>query len=110
MDFDTPVAMILCDLDELKYMNDTHGHKKRDELIKEAANLLSRIFSEIAVVARVGGDEFAILLIDRSQREVESLCELLMEEILLQNSLKKRPSHQYVIRACLPFAFQREYG
>ena len=28
LDFDTPVAMILCDLDELKYMNDTHGHKK----------------------------------------------------------------------------------
>lgn len=91
LDFDTPVAMILCDLDELKSMNDTYGHKKGDELIKEAANLLKRIFSDIAVVARVGGDEFAILLIDRSKREVESLCELLKEEILLQNSLKKVP-------------------
>ncbi|MGE6612226.1 sensor domain-containing diguanylate cyclase [Peribacillus sp. NPDC076916] len=91
LDFDTPVAMILCDLDELKFMNDTYSHKKGDELIKEAANLLKRIFSDIAVVARVGGDEFAILLIDRSKREVESLCELLKEEILLQNSLKKGP-------------------
>jgi diguanylate cyclase (GGDEF)-like protein len=91
LDFDTPVAMILCDLDELKYMNDTYGHKKGDELIKEAANLLKRIFSDIAVLARVGGNEFAILLIDRSKREVEFLCDLLKEEILLQNSLKKGP-------------------
>ncbi|MBT2664590.1 diguanylate cyclase [Bacillus sp. ISL-4] len=52
---------------------------------------MKRTFSDIAVVARVGGDEFAILLIDRSKREVESLCELLKEEILLQNSLKKGP-------------------
>lgn len=58
LDFDTPVAMILCDLDELKYMNDTHGHKKGDELIKAAANLLKRIFSDIAVLAR--GEEMSL--------------------------------------------------
>ena len=58
-------------------MNDMYGHKKGDELIKEAANLLKRVFSDIAVVSRVGGDEFAILLIDRGKGEVESLCELL---------------------------------
>ncbi|CAH0248532.1 putative diguanylate cyclase YfiN [Peribacillus sp. Bi96] len=89
LDFDTQVAMILCDLDELKFMNDTYGHKRGDELIKEAANLLKGIFSDIAVVSRVGGDEFAILLIDRSKREVESLCKLLNEEILLHNSVNK---------------------
>jgi diguanylate cyclase (GGDEF)-like protein len=56
LDFDTPVAMILCDLDELKFMNETYGHEKGDELVKAAANLFKRIFSEIAVVARMGGD------------------------------------------------------
>ncbi|SNT13364.1 diguanylate cyclase (GGDEF) domain-containing protein [Bacillus sp. OK838] len=55
--------MILCDLDELKFMNDMYGHKKGDELIKEAANLLKRVFSDIAVVSRVGGDGFGILLL-----------------------------------------------
>ncbi|MDV7765723.1 GGDEF domain-containing protein [Peribacillus sp. CSMR9] len=89
-DFDTPVAMILCDLDELKFMNDMYGHKKGDELIKEAANL--RVFSDIAVVSRVGGDEFAILLIDRGKGEVESLCELLKEEIILHNSHEMGPT------------------
>ncbi|MDW7616069.1 GGDEF domain-containing protein [Peribacillus simplex] len=91
-DFDTLVAMILCDLDELKFMNDMYGHKKGDELIKEAANLLKRVFSDIAVVSRVGGDEFAILLIDRGKGEVESLCELLKEEIILHNSHEMGPT------------------
>jgi GGDEF domain-containing protein len=53
---------------------------------------LKRVFSDIAVVSRVGGDEFAILLIDRGKGEVESLCELLKEEIILHNSHEMGPT------------------
>jgi diguanylate cyclase (GGDEF)-like protein/PAS domain S-box-containing protein len=59
---DTPVSVILCDLDELKVLNDTYGHKTGDLLIKEAAHILNQFSNNKTVVARIGGDEFAILL------------------------------------------------
>jgi diguanylate cyclase (GGDEF)-like protein/PAS domain S-box-containing protein len=77
----TSVAIILCDLDELKYLNDNYGHKKGDFLIKESAKLLNQFFSENAIVARIGGDEFAIIIIDTDKVEVEHLCQKLSEEI-----------------------------
>lgn len=84
-DFDTAVAIILCDLDELKFLNDNYGHKKGDLLIKESAQLLNRYFSNKAVVSRVGGDEFAIILVNTEQAQVESLCKKLSEEISKYN-------------------------
>jgi diguanylate cyclase (GGDEF)-like protein/PAS domain S-box-containing protein len=78
---DTSAAIILCDLDELKYVNDHYGHKKGDFLIKESANLLNRFFTENAIVARIGGDEFAIIIIDTDKAEVEHLCHKLSEKI-----------------------------
>lgn len=84
-DFDTTVAIILCDLDELKYLNDNYGHKKGDILIKESAQLLNQHFSENAIVSRIGGDEFAIILVNIEQAQVESLCKKLSEEITKYN-------------------------
>lgn len=86
---DVSVAIILCDLDELKYVNDHDGHKKGDVLIKESAQLLNRYFSENAVVSRVGGDEFAVILINVDQVQVESRCEQLSNEISEYNMNSK---------------------
>lgn len=80
-----PVAIILCDLDELKYLNDNYGHKKGDALIKESAKLLKRYFSENAIVSRIGGDEFAIIIINMDHTQVEFLCKALIEEIRKYN-------------------------
>lgn len=55
-------ALLMLDLDHFKYVNDTLGHKAGDELIVKAAGLLSERLRESDIVARIGGDEFAILL------------------------------------------------
>ena len=62
-------ALVFMDLDGLKRVNDTRGHAAGDTLIADAAKVLDHVFRESDVVARVGGDEFAVLaVLDESRR------------------------------------------
>ena len=54
-------ALVFIDLDGLKRVNDTRGHAAGDALIADAGQVLANVFRESDVVARVGGDEFAVL-------------------------------------------------
>jgi len=56
-------ALVFIDLDGLKQVNDTRGHAAGDALIADAAKVLDQVFRESDVVARVGGDEFAVLAV-----------------------------------------------
>lgn len=68
------VGLIMCDIDGLKLINDTLGHDKGDELLALASQVIRRSFRESDVVARVGGDEFAILLPNSPRSKVEEIC------------------------------------
>jgi diguanylate cyclase (GGDEF)-like protein len=56
-------ALVFIDLDGLKRVNDARGHAAGDAMIAAAANVLAQVFRESDVVARVGGDEFAVLAV-----------------------------------------------
>jgi len=58
----TPVSVLLVDLNGLKKTNDTHGHDVGDRVIQALATALVRALPKGTVVARIGGDEFAVLL------------------------------------------------
>jgi diguanylate cyclase (GGDEF)-like protein/PAS domain S-box-containing protein len=62
-----PVSVIVADLDGLKGVNDAHGHVAGDLLIKAAAALLQDTFHSDDLVARIGGDEFAVLLLQAGE-------------------------------------------
>ena len=62
-----PFAMIICDVDIFKHVNDTYGHAVGDEILKKVANLLKTTFRSIDYVCRIGGDEFAVIMVDVNQ-------------------------------------------
>lgn len=64
-------AVVVCDVDGLKLINDTLGHDKGDLLLITAANLIMEAFGEIGCAARVGGDEFVVLVREADEAAVK---------------------------------------
>ncbi len=62
-----PTGIIICDVDGLKLVNDTLGHERGDVLLIEAARIIQSVFPQRGLVARIGGDEFAVLLEDAEE-------------------------------------------
>ncbi|MEO5579201.1 MAG: diguanylate cyclase [Gemmatimonadaceae bacterium] len=57
-----PIAVVMCDIDHFKMVNDTHGHAAGDEVLKQFATILKGEAREIDRVGRYGGEEFLLLL------------------------------------------------
>ena len=74
-------SVIMMDLDGFKQVNDRHGHLEGDKVLTEVANLLNDRVRQSNVVARYGGDEFAIMLPETRTEQAESLAERLRANI-----------------------------
>jgi diguanylate cyclase (GGDEF)-like protein len=73
-------ALLMLDLDRFKLVNDTYGHAAGDLLVQQVADRLSGLLRETDTIARIGGDEFAIIQSSiRSEADVRRLCNRIIE-------------------------------
>jgi len=79
--YDEEAAMLFVDLDGLKLINDSFGHRAGDEALIQVAALLVKGVRKSDCVARIGGDEFAILLTNASDTVANDTAARLIDEI-----------------------------
>ncbi len=85
------LVLFFIDVDGLKIVNDTMGHEEGDRLLINAAKVLQQTFRESDIIARVGGDEFAILAVN-NEKTTQIVLSRFAERIRIHNSL---PDHRY---------------
>ncbi len=76
-----PIAFLSADLDGLKLINDTMGHQVGDVFLKNCAHIIKTSLRREDILARVGGDEFAALLIRTGEEEVKKIAQRIRERI-----------------------------
>ncbi|GAB4559662.1 MAG: hypothetical protein Tsb0020_05670 [Haliangiales bacterium] len=75
------VALLLCDVDHFKSVNDTYGHPVGDEVLRQVARVLERAVRKIDIPARYGGEEFAVVLEASSPEGAMNLAERIRKDV-----------------------------
>ena len=79
------VLMIFIDVDQLKHINDTHGHLVGDRALIDTARVLRESCREADLIARLGGDEFVALMTVDSDQTAELVCERITARVATHN-------------------------
>lgn len=79
------MVVLFADLDDFKSINDTWGHDAGDDALVRAANIFRETFRDSDIIARMGGDEFAVLLIDAKEKSFTAANERLQKGIARYN-------------------------
>jgi diguanylate cyclase (GGDEF)-like protein len=76
-----PLVLLFADLDDFKMINDTLGHQAGDEALCSMADLFRRSYRDSDIIARMGGDEFAILLVNPTDNGVKAAQDRLQQNL-----------------------------
>ena len=83
--------LLFADLDNLKTINDIYGHETGDQVIIETATILRDSFRDSDIIARIGGDEFIVVLAGTTEDGTAIATSRLYQNVALHNAKKKRP-------------------
>ncbi len=82
---DFPITILAVDINGLKFINDSMGHQKGDELIQACGKVLSDSLRDEDILARIGGDEFAVLLPETDEGSGKKVVERMLSNIEKHN-------------------------
>jgi diguanylate cyclase (GGDEF)-like protein len=82
--FARPFTLVVCDIDFFKKVNDTYGHPAGDAVLKHVAGLLKGQLRTVDHLARIGGEEFAIIMLETGRADAVMTIERLL--VLLRES------------------------
>ena len=82
--YDNPLSMIILDIDHFKGVNDTFGHSVGDEVLKYVGNTCKSIVRENDVIGRIGGEEFAVILVESDSNSAYEVAERIRRRIDLE--------------------------
>ena len=94
-----PVSAIIVDLNDLKTVNDQLGHAAGDALLRRAGEVLLKAIHKPYQAARIGGDEFAVLLPGANERETEVVAESIRQIVELNNQFYSGPKLSFSMGA-----------
>ena len=97
----SPWVIIFADVDGLKKINDTFGHPEGDQVLREVARLLKSTFRESDVIARIGGDEFAVLAFAATETLANSFTRRLQTMV---DTVNATPGRRYRLAISLGIA------
>ena len=87
----TTVLLLYLDIDDLKYINDTFGHKEGDKVLKEATKLFKSTLREVDIICRIGGDEFLLIFPENSLNDASLIRGRLNKNLKKLNQKLAKP-------------------
>jgi two-component system cell cycle response regulator len=85
------LLVMLADLDDMKKINDTLGHEKGDLALRDTATIMKETFRGSDVIARIGGDEFAVCIVEDEKSGEDVVAKRLQKNLDKYNNGEKRP-------------------
>lgn len=97
--FQRPFSLVVCDIDFFKKINDTHGHPAGDAVLKHVAGLLQGQLRTVDRLARIGGEEFAIIMLETGRDDAVQTIDRLL--VLLRETPCQLPDSEQLVSVTL---------
>lgn len=96
-----PLTIMIIDMNNLKLVNDVFGHGKGDEVILSIAEYLRRLFGEKDSIARIGGDEFCVLMPNTSYEEARRIQDRIHKESYITGPISLSLAAGYCVKSSI---------